>query len=259
MGAEPSSNFGLLWSQRNGCSVGDIPRACSVGNIPRVCCTKCIERSFIVSRWCMSGFIFRGLVSLYVPTVGVIDPKFLTPVSWGNVVGVDSLSLFRCCSCGDMDGRGTVLVETESGFRGGRCGPVRLKTKMGKKTWVCTGAPAMGPGIMDKFPGGAVCGLGPGLDGLILRLEAPGAGSAIWWTCGADDVVVVSCPSLGASVVAICWICWTSGWPLMKINWYDMAANGVRSHVLENQLFILKWWWLGMWNSQLYMTFTGKG
>ena len=106
----------------------------------------------------------------------------------------------------------------------------------------------MGPGIMDKFPGGAVCGLGPGLDGLILRLEAPGAGSAIWWTCGADDVVVVSCPSLGASVVAICWICWTSGWPLMKINWYDMAANGVRSHVLENQLFI----------SQLYMTFTGK-
>ena len=84
MGAEPSSNFGLLWSQRNGCSVGDIPRACSVGNIPRVCCTKCIERSFIVSRWCMSGFIFRGLVSLYVPTVGVIDPKFLTPVSWGQ-------------------------------------------------------------------------------------------------------------------------------------------------------------------------------
>ena len=103
----------------------------------------------------------------------------------------------------------------------------------------------MGPGIMDKFPGGAVCGLGPGLDGLILRLEAPGAGSAIWWTCGADDVVVVSCPSLGASVVAICWICWTSGWPLMKINWYDMAANGVRSHVLENQLYKWTTYWSG--------------
>ena len=71
----------------------------------------------------MSGFILGGLGSLYVPTVGVIDSKFLAPVSWGNVVGLDSLSLFRCCSCGDIDGRGPVLVETESGFRGGRCGP----------------------------------------------------------------------------------------------------------------------------------------
>ena len=70
-----------------------------------------------------------------------------------------------------MDGRGTVLVE--------RALRTWLKTKMGKKPEFAPVPPAMGPGIMDKFPGGAVCGLGPGLDGLILRLEAPGAGSAI--------------------------------------------------------------------------------
>ena len=74
-----------------------------------------------MSSWCLSGFVFRGLVSLNVATViWIPSPSLQFP--GGNVVGVDSLSLFRCCSCGDMDGRGTVLVETESGFRGGCCG-----------------------------------------------------------------------------------------------------------------------------------------